>query len=85
MAKLSNPSRKDIILPAGHLIPREGELITTNDVIKGDNWLVLQGMVLAGQVLVEFDPEPDDAPEKAAAPEKVASDRAQIAERKTSS
>lgn len=66
MARISNPSRKDIILPAGHVIPREGELITTNDVINGDNWLVLQGMALAGQVIVEMDPDPEAAFENAA-------------------
>ena len=76
MAKLSNPSRKDIILPAGHVIPREGELITTNDVINGDNWLVLQGMALAGQVLVELDPDPEA--------EKAASDRQPATGRKAS-
>ena len=68
MAKLINPSRKDIILPAGHIVPREGEFITTNDVINGDNWLVLQGMIGAGQVIVEYDPEPEDAAPIAAKP-----------------
>ena len=60
MAKLINPTRRNITLPAGHVIPREGELVTTNDVIRGENWPTLSGMILSGQIAVEYDPEPEE-------------------------
>lgn len=58
MAKLINPTNRAIALPAGHIIPREGELVTTNDVIRGDNWPVLSGLINSKTITVEFDPEP---------------------------
>ena len=60
MAKLTNPTKRDITLPAGHVIPREGELITTNDVIRGDNWPMLSGLILSKTIGVEYDAVPEE-------------------------
>lgn len=59
MAKLTNPSKRDITLPAGHVIPREGELITTDDVFGGDNAPVLNGLIASGQIIAEYDAAPE--------------------------
>lgn len=66
MAKLINPTARDIRLPAGHVIPRMSELETTNDVIRGDNWAVLSGLINSGTITAEYDPEiePGYEPEK---------------------
>lgn len=59
MAKLINTERRDITLPTGHVIPRLGELTCTNDTIRnGENWPFLQGQIIAGQIVAEFDPDP---------------------------
>lgn len=64
MAKLINPGVWPINLPAGQVIPSKGELVTTNDIIRGDNFPTLSGMILSGAVAVEYDPEPVvDGPE----------------------
>ena len=65
MAKLTNPTNRDIALPAGHVIPRGGELIVTNDIITGDNWPTLSGLIKSGAVGVEYDPEPEAEKPKA--------------------
>ena len=62
MATLFNTTARDIELPARHIIPANAELTTTNDVIRGDNWTMLQGLVNSGAVIVKYDPEPDAAP-----------------------
>lgn len=64
MAKLKNKTKIDISLPSRHVIPRLGELTLPNETIKSvDNWPQLSGAIAAGDVDVEFDPEPRlDAP-----------------------
>lgn len=57
MAQLKNKGVLPIALPAGHVIPARGELQTTNEAIRGDNWPTLSGLVLSGAVEVEYDPE----------------------------
>lgn len=66
MATLINPTNRDIRLPAGHVIPRDGQLTVTNDIIRGDNWAVLSGLINSGTIAVEYDPEiePGYEPEK---------------------
>ena len=64
MAKLTNPTNRDIALPAGHVIPRGGELTVTNDIIRGDNWPMLSGLINSGAVGVEYDPDPAPEAEK---------------------
>lgn len=64
MAKLTNPSNRDISLPAGHVIPANGTLETTNAVIRGDNWPVLSGLILSKTITAEFDPDPEPEVEK---------------------
>ena len=73
MAKLINKTTSEIRLSSGHTLPRLGELVTTNDVIRGDNWMILQGMVLSGAVVAELDAdaEPDTAPQASTAPAKA--------------
>lgn len=61
MAKLINNERGARTLPSGHVIPRNGELICTNDTILS-NWAVLSGPIMAGQIIAEYDPEPTDEP-----------------------
>ena len=63
MAKLTNTERATITLPSGHVIPRLGELVCTNETIAA-NWPQLSGPIGAGQILVEYDPEPVEAPVK---------------------
>lgn len=59
MATISNPSFIPIVLPTGHVLPRLGVLDVDNDTIRAsDNWPMLRGMMLAGQVTLTFDPEP---------------------------
>lgn len=58
MAQLKNKGVLPIALPAGHVIPARGELQTTNEAIRGDNWPTLSGLILSGAVEVEYDPEP---------------------------
>lgn len=67
MAKLTQTGALPITLPAGHVIPPRGSLELTNDAIRGDNWPTLSGLILSGQVTVEFDPEPNP---EAAEPQK---------------
>lgn len=64
MAKLTNLTNRDIALPAGHVIPREADLDVTNDIIKGDNWPTLSGLIKSGAVGVEYDPDPAPEAEK---------------------
>lgn len=59
MAKLTQSGAVPITLPAGHVIPPRGSLELTNDAIRGDNWPTLSGLILSGQVAVEFDPDPE--------------------------
>lgn len=62
MAKITNNERGPITLPSGHVIPRLGTLETDNATIRQpDNWPSLSGRALAGQITIEFDPEPDPA------------------------
>lgn len=64
MARLINPGRAPLALPTGHVAPRGGELVTTNDVLRcPDNARVLSGPILSGQVTVEYDPDPPVDPE----------------------
>ena len=64
MAKINNPTRRVIVLPTKHEVPRQGELVTTNEVILcSDNWPMLNGMFLAGEITIEFDPDPVDLAE----------------------
>lgn len=66
MAKLTNRTKRDIDLPSRHVIPRLGELTLPNETIRSvDNWPRVNGLVLSGDLAVEFDPEPSlDDPEK---------------------
>ncbi len=58
MAKLINTTRSSFTLPSKHVIPRLGELADIpNDLITGDNWTVLNGLILSGAVVAEYDPE----------------------------
>lgn len=64
MAKLTSAMLADFPLPTGHVIPRLGVLVTTDAVIRCvDNWPILQGFIFNGSVAVEYDPEPEAAPE----------------------
>lgn len=59
MAKLINGTRRDVVLPTKHVIPAKGHLETVNDVIRcPDNWPRLNGLIIAGEVQVEFDEFP---------------------------
>lgn len=59
MAKLINPGFQPVNLPTGHVVPRKGELVTTNDVLRCvDNARVLAGLIATGAVLAEYDPDP---------------------------
>ncbi len=60
MAKIENPSRRDIVLPTRHVIPAQGSLETSNEVLRcTDNQPMLAGLALSGQVAITYDPEPD--------------------------
>lgn len=62
MAKLNNLGRIPVCLPTGHIVPRLGYLITTNEVLRcADNAAFLNGQVLSGQMEVEYDADPDPA------------------------
>ncbi len=62
MAKITNHERAALALPTGHVVPRLGDLHLPNDTIRcADNWPVLSGRAIAGQIAIEFDPEPDPA------------------------
>ncbi len=67
MAKIINHTSRDIRLITMHVVPANGALETDNANIRSsDNWPMLNGMALAGQVALEFDPDPDpDAPDGA--------------------
>lgn len=58
MAKIINPGNSTITLPTLHVVPRRGEIETTNQVIR-DNGAMLVGLALSGQITVEMDPETD--------------------------
>jgi hypothetical protein len=69
MARLINSTRRDIVLPTRHVVPAQGQgqgqLETTNEVINcADNWPKVNGLILAGDLVAEFDPPPEvaDAP-----------------------
>ena len=60
MAKITNLGRRDLPLPTRHIVPRMGDLVTTNDTIRSpDNWTMLNAMALAGDVTIELDPDPE--------------------------
>lgn len=62
MAKITNNERAVIILPTGQIVPRLGTLEIDNATIRQpDNWPSLSGRALAGQITIEFDPEPNPA------------------------
>lgn len=71
MASLTNPGLRPVPLPTGHVVPRAGTLVTTNDVLRcPDNAAMLRGLILSGALTVDYDPEPDadaDAVKPAAA------------------
>lgn len=61
MATVRNLGLIELALPSGHVIPRKGEIALTNELIRSpDLWTVLQGAVLAKQIEVEFDPDPEE-------------------------
>ncbi len=69
MATITNPNRGDIALPSGHVVPgatgywsddgfvctAPGVLTTTNDVLHGDDDMVLRGPVASGALTVVYD------------------------------
>lgn len=66
MARIINPARQPVILPTGHVVPRLGDMTTTNDVLRcPDNAGFLRGMIASGQIGIEYDPDPE--PEAGAA------------------
>lgn len=67
MAKIINPGNSTITLPTLHVVPRRGELETTNTVIR-ENAALLEGLALSGQIIIELDPELDGEGDIAPAP-----------------
>lgn len=68
MARLINATRRDIVLPTFHIVPKSGALETTDEVIRcPDNWPRVNALILSGDLSAEFDPEP-----AASAPAKTA-------------
>ena len=62
MARLINSTRRPIALPTRHIVPAEGQLETTNEVICcTDNWPKVNGLVLSGDLVAELDPPPEAA------------------------
>ena len=62
MARLINSTRRDIVLPTRHVVPAQGQLETTNEVIGcTDNWPKVNGLVLSGDLVAELDPPPEVA------------------------
>lgn len=62
MATIKNLSREAVTLPTGHTIAREGELTTTNDVLRSaDNVRTLGALVAAKVLKVEYDPNSVEA------------------------
>ncbi|MBL8560899.1 MAG: hypothetical protein JNN06_01345 [Gemmobacter sp.] len=60
MATIRNPGLRDKTLPTGHVIPRQGHLTTTNDVIRcPDNAPFLNGQKISGALQIEEDPDPE--------------------------
>lgn len=58
MAKIINHARGQITLPTRHVVPRLGELVTTNEIITcPDNWPMLNAMATAGDIGLEMDPD----------------------------
>lgn len=69
MATITNPNRGDVVLPSGHIVPGAtgkwsedgfvctvpGVLTTTNDVLRGDDAVVLHGPVASGALTVVYD------------------------------
>ena len=57
MAKIVNLTRRPLTLVTLHVIPREGELVVTNDVILGaDNWARINMLQKVGELTYELDP-----------------------------
>ncbi|MFN4062341.1 MAG: hypothetical protein ACK4IA_16530 [Paracoccus hibiscisoli] len=79
MATIKNLSREAVSLPTGHTIAREGELTTTNDVLRSaDNVRTLGALVAAKVLRVEYDRDPPtveavtsviDAPDRKPSPQ----------------
>ncbi|MFC3180454.1 hypothetical protein [Cypionkella sinensis] len=60
MAKIINPAKRPLTLNTGHVVPADGELKTTNDVLRcTDNAPTLGGLALSGQITLEYDEEID--------------------------
>lgn len=60
MASLTNTGLRPVPLPTGHVVPRAGTLVTTNDVLRcPDNAAMLRGLILSGALTADYDPEPD--------------------------
>lgn len=67
MAKLINQTRQPVTLPTRHIVPRLGELTTTNEVLRcPDNVQFLRGQLLSGVLTAQEDPDPTPAPEATA-------------------
>jgi len=60
MAKITNPSQRPLRLLTGHVVPANGALDTTNEILRSpDNWPMLNGLALSGQISLQFDEEID--------------------------
>ena len=69
MAKLINTTRRDITLSTGHVVPRGGELATTNAVIRCvDNASLINALAVSGDLLVTMDADPEPGTRETAAP-----------------
>lgn len=59
MARLINLTRRDIVLQTRHVVPALEQLDTTNEVIRcTDNWPRLNGLIIAGDLVAEYDDAP---------------------------
>lgn len=85
MAKITNKTTQHITLQTGHVVPRMGGvLVTENSVLRStDNWPTLNAQSLSGQVVLEFDPEEDFEQDLSAVADKVAEPKAKKAVDKT--
>lgn len=63
MARITNLTRRQITLPTGHVIPRLGDLPTDNETLALiDIARVLPALIAAGEIAVEYDPDPAATP-----------------------
>ncbi len=64
MGKITNSTRKDVTLPTRHVIPANGSLDVSDELVRvPDNWPSISGRLVSGELAWTPDETGEDVPE----------------------